>query len=398
MADEPVGLHYMDAAATTRMDPRVLEAMTPYFCTHYGNASSLHSFGKEASEGIERGRERMAEAINAVPREIVFTSGGTEADNLAVLGGARRARDRGKGDHVVTTVIEHPAVDKACAQLEKEGFCITRLPVGADGLVRPADLEEAVDDGTALVSVMTVNNEIGVIQSIKELAGIAHAVDALFHTDAVQALGKIPVDVMDWDADLASFSAHKLHGPKGVGALFVKKGTPLTPLVFGGGHEWGLRSSTENVPGIVGMGEAVRLAVEMLPSEMPRLTALRDRIISELTSKVPECHLNGHPTQRVPGNANLRFTYIEGEGIILRLDMEGIAASTGSACSTKSLEPSATLLALGLTHEEAHGSLRLSLDRFTTAEDIDHLLDVTPQAIKVLRQMSPLTPSGLYKD
>jgi cysteine desulfurase len=347
---------------------------------------------------MERGRAQLAAAIGAKPREIVFTGGGTEADNLAVLGGARRARDRGKGDHVITSVIEHPAVDKSCAQLEKEGFRVSRLPVDSQGLTSPDGLKELMDEGTVLVSVMMVNNEIGTIQPIRELAAVAHEGGALFHTDAVQGLGKIPVDVMEMGVDLASFSSHKLHGPKGVGALFVRKGTPLTPLVFGGGHEWGLRSSTENIAGIVGFGEAARIAVGLLPEEMPRLTRMRDRIIGELMAAVPECHLCGHPTRRVPNNVNLRFTYIEGEGIILRLDMEGIAASTGSACSTKSLEPSATLLALGLTHEQAHGSLRLSMDRFTKEEDVDHLITVTPPVIKVLRQMSPLTPGDLYKD
>jgi len=272
------------------------------------------------------------------------------------------------------------------------------LPVDPDGLVSTDELRKAMDDDTVLVSIMTANNEIRTIQPIRELAAVAHETGALFHTDAVQALGKIPLDVRDLGVDLASFSSHKLHGPKGVGALYVKKGTRIRPIVYGGKQERGIRSSTENIPGIVGFGEACRLAGEAMDEEVPRLTALRDRIISELTAAIPECHLNGHPDQRLPNNVNLRFSYIEGEGIILRLDMEGIAASTGSACSTKSLEPSATLLALGLSHEQAHGSLRLSLDRFIVPEDVDHLIEVTPPAIKLLRRMSPLTPPDLYKD
>jgi cysteine desulfurase len=389
---------YMDSSATTRVDPAVLEAMLPYFSERYGNPSSLHSFGREAGEAMARGREQVAALMGAKPEEVIFTAGGTEADNLAILGRARRARADGKGDHVVTSNIEHPAVDRACAQLEKEGFRVDRLPVDGEGLTSPDGLAKLVGKDTVLVTIMTANNEIGTIQPIQELVRVAHEAGATFHTDAVQALGKIPVSVKELGVDMASFSSHKLHGPKGIGALYAPKGVRLSPLVFGGGHERGLRSSTENIPGIVGFGEAARIAGDMLDEEMPRLTGMRDRIIDSLLASVPECHLNGHRTRRLPNNVNVRFSYIEGEGILLRLDMEGIAVSTGSACSTRSLEPSATLLALGLSHEEAHGSVRIGLDRFNREEEVDRLLEVVPPAIKTLRAMSPLTPSDLYTD
>lgn len=383
---------YMDNAATTSLKPQVLEAMMPYLAGNYGNASSLYQEGREAREAIERAREETARAINAKPEEIYFTSGGTEADNWALKGVAFAKRD--KGNHIVTTPIEHHAVLHTCDYLEKHGFEITYLPVDSDGLVNPDDVRKAIRPDTVLVSVMFANNEIGTVEPIAEIAAVCRERGVPFHTDAVQAIGHLPVDVEKMGVDLLSLSAHKFHGPKGVGALYIRKGIHLDPFVHGGGQERNRRAGTENVAGIVGLGAAIRLAVSSMPEVAPRVTALRDRLIEGVLEKVPEVKLNGHRTRRLPGNAHFCFRYIEGESLLLNLDLKGISASTGSACTSGSLEPSHVLLALGISHELAQGSLRLSLDEDNTLEDVEYVLEVLPEVVEKLRKMSPLYTSG----
>jgi len=379
---------YMDHAATTPVDREVVEAMMPCFTRVYGNASSLHSFGREAHNAMEEARRRVAELINAHSEEIVFTAGGTESDNIAIKGVAYANRSR--GDHIVTSTIEHPAVLETCRSLEKQGFKVSYIPVDKGGVVELETLRRAVTERTVLITIMHANNEIGTIEPMEEIAEIAEAKSIIFHSDAVQSAGKIPIDVKAIGVDLLSISAHKIYGPKGVGALYIKKGTRLEPIIHGGGHEKGLRSSTENIPGIVGLGKAAELAKARMSEDTTHLTNLCDRLIKATLSNIEESYLNGHPTKRLPNNAHFRFTGIEGEALILNLDERGIAASTGSACSSKKLLPSHVLMAIGLDEVQAHGSLRLTLGRENTKEDIEYVLEVLPETVKKLRAISPL--------
>jgi cysteine desulfurase len=380
----------MDHGATTPIDPKVVEAMMPYFTEKFGNASSLHSFGREAREALDASRATVAELIGAKPEEIIFTSGGTESDNLAIKGAAFKHRKQGR--HIITSNIEHHAVLHTCEYLETLGFDVTYVPVDSRGIVNPDDVAAAIRDDTILISIMHANNEIGTIQPIEEIGEIAREHDVYFHTDAVQSVGKIPVDVDELKVDLLAMSSHKIYGPKGVGALYLRGGVKIEPLAHGGGHERGLRSSTENIHGIVGFAKACELAGQNMESESARLRGLRDQIIDELL-KIEECYLNGDRRQRLPNNVNVRFSYIEGESLLLHLDMLGIAVSTGSACSSTSLEPSHVLLALGLKPEEAHGSLRITLGKDNTQEDVDYLLEKLPSVVARLREMSPLSKS-----
>lgn len=378
---------YMDNAATTPVSPAVLEKMLPYFSECYGNANSIHSTGLDARKALNAARKKVAAALNCNPEEVYITSGGSESDNWALKGVA--FANRKKGNHIITSAIEHHAILHTCEWLEKQGFEITYVPVDADGLVNPADVEAAITDKTILISIMAANNEIGTIEPIEEIAKIAHAHHVLFHTDAVQAIGAIPVDVRAIGCDLLSLSGHKFHGPKGVGALYIKQGTRIDNLIHGGAQERGRRASTENVAGIVGMAEAIELATANIPEKAARISALRDQLIDGLTA-LPYVRLNGHRTKRLPGNVNVSVRFIEGESLLLRLDLAGVAASSGSACTSGSLDPSHVLLAIGLPHEIAHGSLRLSLSDTTTQEEVDYVLSVLPGIIEYLRDMSPL--------
>ena len=377
----------MDNAATTPVSPAVLEKMLPYFSECYGNAKSIHSTGLDARKALNAARKKVAAALNCNHEEVHFTSGGSESDNWALKGVA--FANRKKGNHIITSATEHHAILHTCEWLEKQGFEITYVPVDADGLVNPADVEAAITDKTILISIMAANNEIGTIEPIEEIAKIAHAHHVLFHTDAVQAIGAIPVDVRAIGCDLLSLSGHKFHGPKGVGALYIKQGTRIDNLIHGGAQERGRRASTENVAGIVGMAEAIELATANIPEKAARISALRDQLIDGLTT-LPYVRLNGHRTKRLPGNVNVSVRFIEGESLLLRLDLAGVAASSGSACTSGSLDPSHVLLAIGLPHEIAHGSLRLSLSDTTTQEEVDYVLSVLPGIIEYLRDMSPL--------
>ncbi|HHW57915.1 MAG TPA: cysteine desulfurase NifS [Clostridia bacterium] len=379
---------YLDNAATTPVDKRVLEAMLPYYSDVFGNPSSLYSYGQEAKKAIEEAREKVAKALGADADEIYFTSGGSESDNWALKGVAYALKD--KGNHIITTEIEHPAVLNTCRYLEKEGFKVTYLPVDEYGLVKPEDLKKAITDKTILVSIMFANNEIGTIEPIEELVKIAHEKNVYFHTDAVQAVGNIPIDVKKLDVDLLSLSAHKIYGPKGVGALYIKKGIKIHSLIQGGTQEKNRRAGTENVPGIVGLGEAIELITKNLDSHINKLTFLRDKLINGILEKIPYVRLNGHPTKRLPGNVNVSFEFVDGESLILNLDMAGICASSGSACTSGSLEPSHVLLAIGHSKELARGSLRLTIGKDNTEEDIDKVLEVLPQIIKRLRSISQI--------
>ncbi|MBQ8554803.1 MAG: cysteine desulfurase NifS [Clostridia bacterium] len=380
---------YLDNAATTATAPEVVEAMLPYFTQVYGNASSIHQTGREAKRALEAARRQVAQALHAaVPQEIYFTAGGSESDNWAIKGAA--FANQKKGRHLITTAIEHHAVLHTCQWLEKQGFEVTYLPVDHDGKVSAADVERAIRPDTTLVSVMTANNELGTIQPIAEIGAICRARGVLFHTDAVQAIGAIPVDVQAMNIDMLSLSAHKFHGPKGVGALYVRKGVRIDGLVHGGAQERGWRAGTENIPGIVGLGKAIELAAASLDENAARMSALRDRLISGILERIPEVTLNGHPTDRLPNNANLSYRYIEGEALLLRLDLAGVAGSSGSACTSGSLDPSHVLLAIGLPHEVAHGSLRLTLGSDTTQADIDAVLRILPNIVEDLRNMSAL--------
>ncbi len=379
---------YFDNSATTRPDPRVIDAMRPFLDQWYGNASSLHIFGRESFNALEESRRRTSKAIGAQSREIVFTSGGTESDNLAIQGAA--FANASKGNHIITSTIEHHAVLNTCRFLEGQGFKVTYLPVSAEGFVEPETLKSAITKATILVSVMSANNEIGSLQAIKELGGIAHEHGALFHTDAVQSVGKVPIDVERDNIDLLAMSAHKFHGPKGVGALYVRKGTSLRPLVYGGGQERGLRSSTENVPGIVGLGRAIEIAIVEMDESVRRMTSIRDRLIEGTLSKVDGCYLNGSKSNRLCNNAHFRFDYVEGEALVLSLDMKGIAASTGSACSSRDNDTSHVLKAIGLRNEQARGSLRLSLSRLNTMDEAERFLEAIPEVIDRLRAISPV--------
>ena len=381
---------YLDNAATTALSPKVLEKMMPYLTDIYGNASSPHSFGQTARIGVEHAREQVARAINADPSEIVFTGCGTESDNTVLFGVAERYAK--KGDHIITTNVEHHAILHSCAALEKKGIKVTYLPVDKDGLVTPEQVRDAITDKTILVSVMFANNEVGTIMPIPEIAAVCHEKGGLFHTDAVQAAGHIPIDVKAMGIDMLSISGHKFHGPKGVGVLYERKGIRLPSYIIGGEQEKGRRAGTENVAGIVGLGEALELAVTNMSETSARMTRMRDRLIEGIEATIPEVKLNGHRTKRLPNNVNFSIKYIEGESILLMLDMAGIAASSGSACTSGSLDPSHVLLALGLTHEVAHGSVRMTLGDDTTDEDIDYVLETLPKVAHRLRAMSPISP------
>lgn len=381
---------YLDNAATTALSPKVLEKMMPYLTDIYGNASSPHSFGQTARIGVEHAREQVARAINADPSEIVFTGCGTESDNTVLFGVAERYAK--KGDHIITTNVEHHAILHSCAALEKKGIRVTYLPVDKDGLVTPEQVRDAITDKTILVSVMFANNEVGTIMPIPEIAAVCHEKGVLFHTDAVQAAGHIPIDVKAMGIDMLSISGHKFHGPKGVGVLYERKGIRLPSYIIGGEQEKGRRAGTENVAGIVGLGEALELAVTNMSETSARMTRMRDRLIEGIEATTPEVKLNGHRTKRLPNNVNFSIKYIEGESILLMLDMAGIAASSGSACTSGSLDPSHVLLALGLTHEVAHGSVRMTLGDDTTDEDIDYVLETLPKVAHRLRAMSPISP------
>lgn len=380
---------YLDHNATTQTHPEVVKALIPYYETYFGNASSIHQSGREAKKALEEARGNVASLIGAKsPDEIVFTGGGTEADNFAVMGVARALK--GKGNHIITSSIEHLAVEKPCKFLEKNGFEVTYLPVDQYGVVDIAALKEAITDKTILITVMYANNEVGTIEPIKEIAKIAKEKGITVHTDSVQAIGKIPVDVQDLGADLASLSAHKFYGPKGVGALYIKKGTKITPMQLGGHHEKNRRAGTENIPGIVGMGKAAQIAAKTIKDESAKMRALRDRLHKGIEGSVKETRLNGHPDMRLPNTLNISFEYLEGESIILNLDMEGVSVSTGSACTSGSLEPSHVLTAMGVPVVSAQGSIRFSLGRINSESDIDYLLEKLPPIIDRLRKMSPL--------
>jgi len=379
---------YMDNAATTRVKQEVLDEMLPYFTENYGNPSSIYALGSKSKNAVEIARERVAKAINANPKEIFFTAGGSEADNWAIKGVA--FANRNKGNHIITSKIEHHAVLHTCEYLEKHGFRVTYLDVDEYGMVDLEQLEKSITDDTILISIMFANNEIGTIQPIKEIGQIAKSHGVYFHTDAVQAIGHVRIDVDELNIDLLSMAAHKFYGPKGVGALYIRKGVKIDSLIAGGGQERNRRAGTENVPGIVGMGKAIELAYEHLDESNAKLIKLRDKLISKVLDNIDHVRLNGHPTKRLPGNVNLCFEYIEGESMLLSLDMEGIAASSGSACTSGSLEPSHVLLAIGLPHEIAHGSLRLSLGDFNTEEEVDYVVDKLIEIVSRLRAMSPL--------
>lgn len=379
---------YLDNAATTALSPRVLEAMLPYFTQHYGNPSSVHAFGREAKQGLDRARDQVAKALHCDPSEVIFTGCGTESDNTVLLGVAQRYGNKGK--HIITTNVEHHAILHTCEYLEKQGYSVTYLPVDQDGLVTAEQVAAAIRPDTILVSIMFANNEVGTIMPIQEIGAVCKEKGVLFHTDAVQAVGHIPVDVQAMHIDMLSLSAHKFHGPKGVGALYCRKGIRLPSYIMGGAQEKGRRAGTENVAGIVGLGAAIELATEQLEENRAKMTALRDRLMTGIQARISEVKLNGHPTNRLPNNVNFSFKYIEGESILLMLDMNGIAASSGSACTSGSLDPSHVLLALGLPHEIAHGSVRLTLGDETTAEDIDYTIDVLEKTVARLRAMSPL--------
>ncbi len=379
---------YLDYAATTPADPLVSAAMDPYFFDKFGNASSLHTYGQEAKKALEDSRQTLADFIGAKPEEIVFTSGGTESDNSALLGVAYALEK--KGNHIITSVIEHHAISEPAKFLEKKGFKVTYLGVDKDGLVSPDDLKKAITDRTILISVMHANNEIGTLQPIAQIGKLAKDKGIYFHTDAVQTVGHIPLNVDELNVDLLSLSAHKFYGPKGVGALYIRKGTRLETFMRGGDQERGRRASTHNIPAIVGLAKAIELCQNKMAGELKFQSVLRDKLIKEIPTRIPEVRLNGHPRQRLPNNVNFSIKYIEGESMLLSLDMLGIACSTGSACTSSSLEPSHVLLAIGLDHETAHGSLRITLGRWTKESDIDYLLEKLPAVVQKLRDMSPL--------
>lgn len=380
---------YMDYSATTPVKKEVLDEMMPYLTDYFGNASSFHLFGRETKTALDKARKQIASLVNADPNEIFFTNGGTESDNWALQGAAFARKN--KGNHIITSKIEHHAILHTCEYLEKvHGFEVTYLDVDADGIVDLEQLKREIKDTTILVSIMYANNEIGTIQPIKEITEIAHAHGALMHTDAVQAAGNIPVDVKKLGVDLMSMSGHKIYGPKGIGSLYMKKGVKIHNLIHGGAQERRKRAGTENIPAIVGYGKAAEMAKENMENHIAELTRLRNKLIEGVLERIPHTRLNGHRTNRLPGNANFSFEFIEGEGILLLLDQLGIAASSGSACTSGSLDPSHVLMSIGLTHEWAHGSLRLTVGDFTTDEDIDYILENLPGVIERLRSFSPL--------
>lgn len=386
---------YLDNSATTPVDPEVLEAMWPYFSEDFGNASSVHLFGQKAKAAVEQARAQVAQLIGAEPREIVFTSGGTESDNLAIKGAAEALKDYGR--HIITSNIEHPAVLSTCRALEKRGFDVTYLPVSDLGIIDPNDLQAALRDDTILITIMAANNEIGTRQPIQEIGRLVQAIRAerqtrypYFHTDAVQAVGKVPVDVHDWAVDLLSLSGHKIHAPKGVGALYVRQGVRIESHLHGGHHERDRRAGTENVTGIVGLGKAAELARQHLPERLERMRALRDYFEAEVARRIPDVVFNGDRDQRVPNISNCSFCFIEGEALMIRLDLRGIAVSTGAACASGSIEPSHVLTALGCERELARGSIRFSLSKNTTVDEIERVLEVLTEEVEALRQMSSL--------
>lgn len=379
---------YLDHSATTPVRPEVAKLMVEYMTEKYGNPSSVHSFGREAKQALIKARKQVADAINAQPEEIIFTSGGTEADNLAIIGAAFRHVKKGK--HVITSAVEHHAVLHACEHLVKIGFEVTILPVDEYGIISMEDLRAAIREDTVLITIMHANNEVGSLQPIEEIGRLAKEKGILFHTDAVQSLCKVPIDVQAMNVDLLTGSGHKIYVPKGVGFLYIRKGVKLTPLAFGGSQERKTRPGTENLPGIIGLGLAVEMGKEEMEEEMARLTVLRDRLIKGLLESIPDCRLNGHPDKRVPTNVNISFEYVEGESLLLSLDMKGIAASSGSACTSGSLDPSHVLVAMGLCKEVAHGSVRMTLGRDNTEFDIKYVLEVFPAIVQRLRDMSPL--------
>lgn len=379
---------YMDNAATTRVKPEVLEAMLPYYGEVFGNPSTIYYYGREAHKALDHARQQVAAAIGADKDEIYFTSCGTESDNWAIKGAAFAHQK--KGNHIITSVIEHHAVLHTCGWLEKHGFEVTYLPVDEYGRVNPADVEKAITDQTILISIMFANNEIGTIQPIAEIAKIAKAHNILFHTDAVQAVGAVPINVHELGVDMLSLSGHKFYAPKGVGALYIRRGVRIDTHQHGGAQERGKRGGTENMAQIVGLGKAIELATADVEGHAKKLAHMRDRLIDGILAEIPEVRLNGHRTERLPNNVNVSIRYIEGEALLLRLDLAGIAASSGSACTSGSLDPSHVLLAIGLPHEIAHGSLRLSLGDFNTEHDVDVVLEKLPQIVSTLREMSPL--------
>lgn len=383
---------YFDHSATTPVDREVAELMLEYMTNKYGNPSSVHSFGRETRKAVEEAREKVASLINADPREIFFTSGGTEGDNLALKGVAYA--NRKKGNHIITTAIEHHAILHTCEYLEKQGFTVTYLPVDENAMIRMEDLKNAITDKTILISIMFANNEVGTIQPIKEIGQLAREKGIYFHTDAVQAVGNYPIDVKELNIDLLTMSGHKFHASKGIGALYIRRGVKVEEIQHGGAHERNLRAGTENVPGIVGLGKAAEIAERNMEKKISYVQSLRDKVITAIMEKIPHVKLNGHPQSRMPGNVNFSFLYIEGESLLLNLDMKGIAASSGSACTSGSLDPSHVLLAMGLTHEVAHGSLRVTLGRDNTEEEVNYFLEIVPEIVERLRSMSPLYGSA----
>ena len=379
---------YVDHAATTGVDPEVFAAMRPFLQDAYGNPSSFYQLANRARTAIDQARERLADYINAKPREIIFTGCGSEADNLAIKGAAAARRDQGR--HIITSTIEHHAVLHACRSLEQDGFEVTYLPVDYTGLVDPDQVAEAIRDDTTLVTIMHANNEVGTVEPIAEIGALCRERGVLFHTDAVQSLGKLPIDVEQLNVDMLAVSAHKIYGPKGVGALYVRRGVRLRPLIDGGAQEFRLRAGTENVAGIVGLGKGLELLAQRGEQDTQRITVLRDKLLCGIPERIPHVIVTGHPQRRLPHIASFCLRYIEGEGILLSLDLADICASSGSACTSGSLEPSHVLMAMGYSHEVAHGSLRLSLGRPNTQAEIDQVLDVLPGIIARLREMSPL--------
>lgn len=379
---------YLDNAATTMVHKEVVETMNNYYSNLYGNPSSIYDFGQTAKKAITTARESIATVINANPDEVYFTGGGSESDNWAIKG--VMSANRKKGNHLITTKMEHHAVLHTCEYLAKNGYEVTYLDVDSDGLISLKELEASIKDNTVLISIMFANNEIGTIQSVKEIGDLSKRHGVLFHTDAVQAFGHVPIDVKEMNIDLLSASAHKIHGPKGVGMLYIRKGIKIDNLIHGGAQESKKRAGTENVPGICGFARAAEIAMESMLEKMTFISGLRDRLIKEIPEKIENVKLNGHPTQRLPGNVNFSFEFIEGESLLLYLDMEGIAASSGSACTSGALDPSHVLMAIGLPHEIAHGSLRLSLSEFNTEEDVSYTIDKLIGVVNRLRQMSPL--------
>lgn len=380
--------NYFDNAATTRTDDEVLKEMLPYFSENYGNPSSIYKLGRTNRRAVEIAREQVAKAINADPNEIYFTAGGSESDNTAIRGIAYAYKQ--KGNHIITSKIEHPAVLETCKQLEKEGFEVSYIGVDENGIINLEELKSEIRETTTLITVMFANNEIGTIEPIDEIGKIAKEHNIVFHTDAVQAVGSVKIDVKEMNIDSLSLSGHKLYGPKGIGALFVKKGVRFQKFVNGGHQERNKRAGTENVPGIVGLGKAIELAYQDLDEHNKKIKELRDYYMAEVQKRIPYIKINGDMEKRLPGNSNISFRFIEGEGLLLNLDLKGICASSGSACTSGSLDPSHVLLAIGLPHEIAHGSLRITIGKYNTKEEVDYLLDNLEEIVSRLRNMSPL--------